>query len=259
MGQGRHRQHLEVFQLAAIEAEAAGQGAEPGRIAPRLLGEAGGPPDQVIQPVGRVDRSAGIEGLHHHLGGGHPGTGGATGPAVDRFGGDRHPIAPFPPELHPPETRLVRLRHPPVDPQPVGALPHGGFFHQDLQVGGPRRRLGPQGVGPASAQAGRQYAPQARGQAGVPKLCPRSRLRCQEPAVAALPGPAGRPCWTWGASTALWRAAGSRIVEGPLAPAGRSGRRRALRKLRPLPGCCSIRPHQPAWELCPEDQRPAPA
>ena len=162
MGQGRHRQHLELFRLAAIKAEAAGQGAQPGRIVPRLLGEAGGPPDQVIQPVGGVDWAAGIEGLHHHLGGGHPGTGGAARPAVDRFGADLDPITPFPPDLHPPETQLVRFRHPPVDPQPVGALPHVGFFHQDLQVGGAWRRLGPQGGDPpSSAQADRQKGYQA--------------------------------------------------------------------------------------------------
>ena len=143
MGQGRHREHLKVFLLAAIEAEAAGQGSQPRRIAPRLLGVAGGPPDQVVQPVGGVDRSAGIEGLHHHLGGGHPGTGGAAGPAIDRFGADLDPIAPFPPELHAPEARLVRFRDPSVDPQPVGALPHGGFFHQDLQVGGSGSGFGP--------------------------------------------------------------------------------------------------------------------
>ena len=53
MGQGRHREHLEVFLLVTIKAEAAGQGAQPDRITARLLGEAGGPPDQMIQ-IGRA-------------------------------------------------------------------------------------------------------------------------------------------------------------------------------------------------------------
>ena len=49
----------------------------------------------------------------------------------------------------------------------MGALPHVGFFHQDLQVGGAWRRLGPQGGDPpSSAQADRQKGYQASRQPG---------------------------------------------------------------------------------------------
>ncbi len=161
-------QHREALRAQAIKTQAAGLSREQRRIATGLFREAGGPPDQMVEAVGRRDQAAGVEGLHHHPPIDAADAGGVAGPTVDRFTLQQQPVERLAPDPHPPAPGLVRLGHPAIDPERFGAEA-GGALLKDHQVRRSRCRFRPQRRSGQGQEQGRDTgareggAPAARG------------------------------------------------------------------------------------------------